>query len=72
MEGFGTGSKYIVALEFVPEVINCAIVLVGIAVLLLFLIVILFLVLRFFIASDPPLLTIPPQAWWDLFDSTLL
>ena len=44
VESSGTGSKYIVALEFVPEVINCAIVLV--------VVVILVLVLRFCIVAD--------------------
>ena len=43
VESSGTGSKYIIVLEFVPEVINCAIVLV--------LIVIFVLVPRFFIVA---------------------
>ena len=62
VEGYGTGRKYIVALEFVPEVINCAIVLVVIVfltlVVVLFLVLVLVLVLCFCVAAatPPPLL----------------
>ena len=51
VEGSETGSKYIVALEFVPEVTNCAIVLVVVVVLAL--LVILVLNPRFCVASAP-------------------
>ena len=43
VEGSVTGSKYIVALEFVPEVINCAIVVVVVVFLALVVVLILFL-----------------------------
>ena len=49
-EGSGAGSKYIVALEFLPEVINCASVLVVVVVLAL----LVFLALRSCVAADPP------------------
>ena len=50
----GTKSKYIIALEFAPKVINCDIVLLVVVVLVL--------VLRFFItAAPPPPLTVPLQ-----------
>ena len=52
VEGSGTGSKYIIALEFVPEAISCAIVLVVIVVLAL--VLVLFLVLHFCVAPTPP------------------
>ena len=44
VEGYETGRKYIATLEFVPEVINFAIVLVVVFVLTL--VVVLVLVLR--------------------------
>ena len=43
VEGSGTGSKHIVALEFVPYIINCAIVLVVIVVLALVFVLVLLL-----------------------------
>ena len=49
VEGSGKGSKYIVALEFVPEVINCTIFLVVVVVLAL----IVVLVLRFCVVIPP-------------------
>ena len=49
LEGYGTGSKYIAALEFVPEAINCSIVLV--VILVLALVVVPVLVLRFCVAA---------------------
>ena len=51
VEGFGTGRKYTVALEFVPEAINCAIVLLVIVVLTL----VVVLVLRFCATAAPTL-----------------
>ena len=50
VEGYGTRIKYIVVLEFLPEVINCAIVLV-VAIVLVLLVVLVF---QFFIAANPP------------------
>ena len=65
LEGSGTGSKYIVVLDFVPEVINCAIVLVVVVVDVL--------VLRYCITADPPSpLTVTPQPLWGMFDLTPL
>ena len=55
MERSGTGSKYIVALEFVPAVINCAIVLVVVVVFTL--VVVLVLVLPFYVVAPPPRLS---------------
>ena len=46
VEGSDTGSKYIAALEIVPEVINGAIVLVVLVVLVL--------IIRFCVAATPP------------------
>ena len=50
VEGSGTGIKYIIALNFVPEVINFSIFLVFIIVLSL----IVVLVLRFCVVFAPP------------------
>ena len=50
VESFGTRSKYIVALEFVPEVINFDIVLVVVVLLALAVV----LVLRLCVSADPP------------------
>ena len=50
LEGSGNGSKYIVAMEFLPEAINCAIDLLVIVILDL----IVVLILRFCAAVDPP------------------
>ena len=52
MEGYGTGIKYIVVLEFVLDVINCDIVLVVVVVLSL--VVSPVLVLRFCVTASPP------------------
>ena len=43
--GYGTRRKYIVVLEFIPEFINCDIVLVVVFVLSLVLVLVLVLVL---------------------------
>ena len=43
VEGSSTGSKHIVALEFIPEAINCDIVLVVIFVLALVFVLVLLL-----------------------------
>ena len=60
VQGSGTISKCIVALEFVPEVINCAIVLVVVVFLILLVVLVLFFCLC--VAAAPPLhLTVPPQ-----------
>ena len=61
VEGSGNRIKYIVALEFVPEVINCDIFLVVVVVLVL--LVVLLLSLRFFVVDAPPPspLTVLPQ-----------
>ena len=50
--GSGIGIKYIVVLEFAPEVINCAIVLVVVVVFAL--VVVLVLILPFYIVAAPP------------------
>ena len=52
VEESGTGSKYIVEMEFVPEVINCDIKLVVVVVLDLVVFIVLFL--HFCVATDPP------------------
>ena len=56
VEGSGTGSKYIAAPKFLPEVINCYIVLVVLVVisLVVVLVLVLILVLRFCVAAAPP------------------
>ena len=51
MEGSGTGSNYIITLEFIPEAINCAIVLVFIVDPTL--VVALILAFRFCVAAAP-------------------
>ena len=50
--GSGIGIKYIVVLEFAPEVINCAIVLVVVVVFAL--VVVLVLILPFSVVAAPP------------------
>ena len=52
VEGSGAESKYIVALEFILEIINFAIVLVVVVILVLVVVIILFL--RLCIAAAPP------------------
>ena len=69
VEGSGTISKYIFALEFLTEVINFAIVLVVIVVLA----IIVSSPLSSASASRlplPPPLNVPHQIQWDLLDST--
>ena len=56
VEGSGTGSKYIVAPEFLPEVINCAIVLVVVVVVILALLFSLILVSASELRLPSPLL----------------
>ena len=72
VEGTGTGSKYFVALDFVPKAINFSIVLVAIAVVAL--VVVLLLVLRFCVVANtpPPPLTFPHQPQLDPVDLMLL
>ena len=57
VEESGTRSKYIVALEFVPEFINCATVLVVLVALALVVVLVLILgfFLCFYVADAPPL-----------------